>query len=84
MTEWIDAIGEAFFHIAGALIDDRSPRQTVGIIFGMLAAFIFIGTIVAVWIGTKLESIGWFVFIPLFLGCVSASLFCLLAGQKNG
>ena len=84
MADWIDVIGDAVFHVAGSLVKDRTPKQTVGIIFGALAAFILIGTIVAIWIGTELDPIGWFVLIPCLLVCISVSLYCLVTGPDDG
>ena len=83
MTDWVDAFGDAVFQIASSLTDDRTPKQIVGIVFAALTAFFVIGTVVALWLGTKLVPVSWFIAVPMLLISISISIYCLVFG-RNG
>ena len=60
-------LGDLIFHIAEPFMDSTRPMRLVGIVFATITAFAVIGTLLAVSLGTNLDSVGYFVLIPLLL-----------------
>ncbi len=83
MADWVDALGDAVYQVASSIVNDRTPKQIVGIVFGALATFLVIGTIVSLWMGVKLDPVGWFIAVPLLLICATISVYCLLPWRSG-
>lgn len=81
MADWIDTLGDLIFHIAEPFMDSTRPMRLVGIVFATITAFAVIGTLLAVSLGTNLDSVGYFVLIPLLLTTSLIASYCFLSDR---
>ncbi|MEZ6093255.1 MAG: hypothetical protein R3C03_03310 [Pirellulaceae bacterium] len=78
MADWVDALGEAFFRVTELFIDTERPRRSAGIVFAMLTAFGILGTLVAVYLGPKLDPVGYYILIPMLLASAAIAVYCFV------
>jgi len=67
MTDWIDSFTEIMANLAQDLCRGRTRRQAIFILSACFAAFIFIGTSIALLSGRELATFGWWFAVPAFL-----------------
>ncbi len=83
MADWIDTLGDVIFHIAEPFMDSTRPKRLVGIAFAAITTFAVIGTLIALWLGTNLNPVGYFVLIPLLLLTSSISCYCFVTDRRQ-
>jgi hypothetical protein len=83
MADWIGTLGDVIFHIAEPFMDSSRPKRLIGAVFAAITTFAIIGTFVAVWQGTKLNPVGYYVLIPLLLTTSSIACYCFLTDRSH-
>lgn len=83
MADCNDTVGDMIFHIAEAFMETTRPKRLVGIVFASITAFVVIGTLIAVSLGTNLDPVGYFVLIPLLLTTSSIACYCFLTDRDQ-
>jgi hypothetical protein len=83
MADWIDTLGEAIQRVTESFMDSDRPRQLVGTIFAGLTAFLLLGTVIALWLGTKLDPVGYYFLIPIVLVSASIAIYCFVTDRHD-
>lgn len=83
MADWIDTLGDAIFRIAEMFMDADRPKRLVGVKCVAITAFVAIGTLAAVALGTNLAPIGYIVLIPALLTTTAIAVYCFLTDRDR-
>ena len=79
MADWIHSLIEAIIDVTSHLCENRTARQSLGIISGSLASFIVICATITFAKGTEILAAGWLLIVPCSLMLTGISMFCLLS-----
>jgi|GEM_PF-2857717 hypothetical protein len=81
MSDWVDLLTETVFRAAELLTGSDRPKRIIGFAFAAITVFGILGTLIAIYIGTKLSPVGYYVLVPALLLSSAISVYCFVTDQ---
>jgi hypothetical protein len=81
MSDWVDILAETIFRATELLTGSDRPKRIIGITFAAITIFTILGTLIAIYIGTELPPVGYYILVPALLLSSAISVYCFATDQ---
>ena len=81
MSDWVDLLAETVYRATELLTGSGRPKRILGLTFAAITIFGILGTLIAIYIGTELSPVGYYVLVPALLLSSAISVYCFVTDQ---